>query len=69
MICAQFLLINIYFLVVYITILIKVFNFPVLTVLGSRVQLAAVKLKKSINAIRLDLQRLYNKEDRVHKEE
>ena len=43
------------FSIVYITVLIKVFNFSVLTVLGSQVQSAAVKLKESVNAIYLDL--------------
>ena len=40
---------------VLITMLIKVFNFSVLTVLGSWVQSAAVKLKESVNVACLDL--------------
>ena len=67
--CTQFPLINIRCLVVRVTGLIKVINFPILTVLGSRVQSTATKLKKSVNAACLDLQRLCNKEDCVYEEE
>ena len=58
-----------YFLVMRVAVLIKVFNFPILTVLESQVQSTATKLEESVNAVYLDLQRLYNKEDRVCKEE
>ena len=50
---AQFPLINVYFLVVRVAVLVEVFEFFILTVLGSQVQ----------------FERLYNKKDRVYKEE
>ena len=35
--------------------LIKVINFSILTVLGSRVQSTTAKLKEAVNAVHLDL--------------
>ena len=43
------------FSIMRVTVLIKVFNFSILTVLESQVQSTAIKLKESVNTTCLDL--------------